>query len=84
MFADYIFYSKYFEKKHYYDDYDKTNKKIMEKYNVKIPRELQKYANFKDGEPEYLKYPLLYEIIDLVTEENINKSIDKILKGEYI
>ena len=82
LFTDYIFYSKYFTLMHYYEDYDITNKTIIKKYNVKLPEELKEYAKFTDGEPKYLKYNLLYEIIDLVTQNNIKENIEKVLKGE--
>lgn len=83
LFTDYIFYGKYFSRGHYYDDYDRTNKVIIEKYNVKVPKELEKFAKFVDEEPEHLKYHLIYEIIELSIENSIKENIEKILKGEY-
>lgn len=83
LFTDYIFYGKYFKKMHYFEDYDRTNKIIIEKYNVKVPQELEQYATFVNEEPQYLKYELLYEIIELVTQNTINENIKEILKGEY-
>lgn len=78
----YIFCEKYL---HYYGDYDKTNKRIIEKYDVKVPEELKEYAKFGKGVPEHLKYHLLYEIIDLAIENTINENIEKVLKrGVYI
>ena len=82
LFTDYIFYSKYFNLTHYYEEYDVTNKTIIEKYDVKVPKELEKYAKFVEGEPKYLKYPLLYKFIDEVTENKIEDNILKIKKGE--
>lgn len=83
LFTDYIFYGKYFPRRHYYKDYDRTNKVIIEKYNVKVPKELEQFASFIDEEPEYLKYNLIYEIIELSIENSIKENIEKILKGEY-
>ena len=83
LFTDYIFYGKYFARGHYYDDYDRTNKLIIEKYNVKVPKELEKFAKFADEEPEHLKYHLIYEIIELSIKNSIKENIEKILKGEY-
>ena len=83
LFTDYIFYGKYFEKRHYYKDYDRTNKVIIEKYNVKVPKELEQFAGFVDEEPEYLKYNLIYEIVELSIEKSIKDNIEKVLKGEY-
>jgi len=83
LFTDYIFYGKYFSRGHYYEDYDRTNKVVIEKYNVKVPKELEQYAKFVDGEPEHLKYHLIYEIMELSIENSIKENIEKILKGEY-
>ena len=83
LFTDYIFYGKYFSRGHYYEDYDRTNKVIIEKYNVKVPKELEQFAKFVDGEPKHLKYHLIYEIIELSIENSIKENIEKILKGEY-
>lgn len=82
LFTDYIFYAKYFDLTHYYEEYDITNKTIIEKYNVKVPEELKEYAKFVEGEPKYLKYHLLYKFIDEVTENKIEDNILKIKKGE--
>lgn len=83
LFTDYIFYGKYFSRGHYYEDYDRTNKVIIEKYNVKVPKELEEFAGFVDEEPKHLKYQLIYEIIDLSIKNSIQENIEKILKGEY-
>ena len=83
LFTDYIFYGKYFARGHYYEDYDRTNKIIIEKYNVKVPEELKEYAKFVKGEPTHLKYYLIYEIIELSIKNSIQENIEKVLKGEY-
>ena len=83
LFTDYIFYGQYFSRGHYYEDYDRTNKAIIEKYNVKIPKELEQFAKFVDEEPVYLKYHLIYEIIELSIQYSIKENLEKILKGEY-
>lgn len=82
LFTDYIFYAKYFNLTHYYEEYDVTNKIIIEKYKVKVPKELEQYAKFVEGEPKHLKYHLLYKLIDEVTENKIRDIILKIKKGE--
>ena len=82
LFTDYIFYAKYFNLTHYYEEYDVTNKTIIEKYKVKVPKELEQYAKFVEGEPKHLKYHLLYKLIDEVTENKIRDIILKIKKGE--
>lgn len=83
LFTDYIFYGKYFARGHYYNDYDRTNKVIIEKYNVKVPKELDQFVCFVEETPEYLKYHLIYEIIELSIKNSIKENIEKILKGEY-
>ena len=65
-----------------YDDYEKVNKYITEKYNVDLPKHLYKYGNYKKGKPEYLTYDFLDNFINEVIDKKIEDRI-KELKGEY-
>lgn len=74
-------YSKYFPNISLYDDYDKTNKYIKEKYKVKLPIKLRKYSRYIKGEPKYLTYNFLDEFIAEVTYKDIEHIIQEV-KGE--
>lgn len=82
LYADYLLYSKYYPDVNLYDDYEKVNKYITEKYNVDLPKHLYKYGNYKKGKPEYLTYDFLDNFINEVIDKKIEDRI-KELKGEY-
>ena len=52
LVTDYIFYNKIIDtfSKDIYHDYDVLNKYLIEKYSVKIPEIVEKYAHFIDDE----------------------------------
>lgn len=81
LYADYLMYLKYFPDVPLYDDYDKTNHYIEEKYQIQLPMNLEKYGKYKEGEPKYLTYDFLDYFIDEVTNKKIEDRI-KELKGE--
>ena len=87
LITDYLFYNHYFvvpKNIVFYEDYDKTNKFLIEKYNIALPDELCEYMNIVLGEPKYLKYDLLEMMIDEISDINIDKAIKTIIKDNYI
>ena len=82
LYADYLLYSKYYPDVNLYDDYEKVNQYITEKYNVDLPKHLYKYGNYKKGKPEYLTYDFLDNFINEVIDKKIEDRI-KELKGAY-
>ena len=52
LITDYLFYNKYLEKftKDIYNDYDILNKRLIEKYNVVLPVNIQNNVFYKEGE----------------------------------
>lgn len=88
LLTDYLFYNKYlnhikiFDKDIIYNDYDCTNQDIITKYNVYIPKEVEIYCNFIDGNPQILKTELLHKIIDEISSCNIYEIRDEILSGK--
>ena len=56
LITDYLFYNKYLEEftKDIYNDYDILNKKLIEKYNVVLPENIQNNVFYEDGETKIL------------------------------
>lgn len=76
LITDYLFYNYYLEKmskEHIYNDYDISNKNLIERYNVKLIKEIQDAVNFKDGEMQLLTYSLLYKMIDEISDLDLDK-----------
>lgn len=81
LVTDYLFYNyylDYLEKPQIYDDYDFTNKFLIDKYNVVLPKTVINKVFFKDGTPKILTLELAYKVIDEIsslTLEEIEKEI---------
>ena len=68
LLTDDLFYNKFLEQfsKEIYNDYDKINKALIEKYDLQVPNEIKEKVKFEDGSTQ---------ILDL---ENISKFIDTV------
>lgn len=81
LITDYLFYNKYLtkiSKPQIYDDYDFTNKDVIEKYNIIIPQNVKDKVFFKKGKPKLLSLELIYKLIEEVSNlnfEDIQKEI---------
>lgn len=77
LVTDYLFYNKYLKKwdKFIYDDYDKLNNKLIEKYRITIPKELLDVVKTKDGELTVLNEADIYKFIDAVGRINVRKML---------
>lgn len=87
LITDYLFYNYYFvvpKNVYFYDDYDRTNEFLIEKYNVVLSNELKKNMHKVNGEPEYLKYDKLEKMIDEISSLNLDDAVKSILSDEYI
>ena len=64
LITDYLFYNKYLEKfsKDIYNDYDILNKRLIEKYNVVLPENVQNNVFYKEGETKILTMELAIKI----------------------
>ena len=91
LLTDYYFYNIDFKNEvdeirnnndYFYNDYDATNKTLIEKYNLKIPQNLQKYMEFKDKKTKYLKENKLIEFIEKISNIDIKQQIYMINKQE--
>lgn len=83
MITDYLFYNKYLEKftKDIYNDYDILNKRLIEKYNVVLPENIQNNVFYEDGETKILTMELAIKIIDEISDLNLNAVEKEIRKN---
>ena len=81
LVTDYLFYNYYltsFSKPQIYDDYDMTNKFLISKYNVILPKIVENQVFFKKGCPKFLNLDLACKIIDEISSyelEEIKKEV---------
>ena len=83
LITDYLFYNKYLEKftKDIYNDYDILNKRLIEKYNVVLPENIQNNVFYEDGETKILTMELVIKIIDEISDLNLNAVEKEIRKN---
>ena len=84
LITDYLFYNYYldtFSKKDIYDDYDKSNKHLIEKYNVRVLDEVRDSVFFKYGEMKILNFPLIYKIIDEISSLKLEQVKKEVLEN---
>lgn len=83
LITDYLFYNKYLEKftKDIYNDYDILNKRLIEKYNVVLPENIQNNVFYEDGETKILIMELAIKIIDEISDLNLNAVEKEIRKN---
>ncbi len=86
LITDCIFYQKYFKNltTSLYNDYDVLNKTIIEKYNVKVLKEIEPYAKYKQGEPQILKEDKIYKFIEEVSNLKLEEVKLKVENNESI
>lgn len=79
LVTDYLFYNKFLKKWDFsiYEDYDKLNTRIVHKYGIIVPNEIQEIIKFKKGEPTLLKEKEIYHFIHSVGNIDIRKIIGK-------
>lgn len=76
LITDYLFYNYYITnigKEGLYNDYDLTNKEIINKYNVILLDNVKDKVFFKDGKPKILTLELAYKIIDEISSIDMEK-----------
>ena len=75
LLTDYLFYNHYIDTmtKDMYNDYDLLNKKLIEKYNVKLPEKVKSQVFYKDkGTLKILSFELVTKIIDEISSLDID------------
>ena len=95
LLVDRLFYNYYFDIKkikremnikisdYIYDDYDKLNKVLIEKYQVVLPLELQKYVKIKDGKTKILDLNIVEKMIEEISDLDLNVVIDELKQYKY-
>lgn len=76
LVTDYLFYNYYLDeikKPQIYNDYDMTNNPLIEKYKIALPDKVKEKVLFKRGTPQILTFSLACQIIDEVSELELEK-----------
>ena len=83
LLTDYLFYNRYIDhtSKDIYNDYDILNKRLIEKYNVKITKNIAKHASFKSGDLVIITEDLIDKLIRDISEMDIDEISSKIMKN---
>lgn len=84
LITDFLFYNHYLDrisKEILHNDYDLTNKDIINKYNVILPEYIKQYVFEKEGNPEILNFQLAMKIIDEISELDMDKIKQEIEEG---
>lgn len=68
LITDYLFYKEYLDgyKGNLYNDYNKLNKFLIEKYSVELPMEVQDEVEFEDGTSEIIDQDSICKFIEAV------------------
>jgi len=79
LVTDYLFYNRFLTKwdTAIYDDYDRLNSRLMKKYGIKLPEDVQKKVKFQTGEPIILNEDNLCKFINSVGKINIREIASK-------
>lgn len=79
LLTDYLFYNRFLENWNpdIYNDYDKLNTRIKEKYKILIPKEIESVVQFRTGKLNVLNERKLYSFIDCVGKINVREIIPK-------
>ena len=80
LITDYLFYNYYLgsipvegTKEILHNDYDITNRDLIEKYEIKLPDNIKDYVFKKEGIPQILTIDLAIKVIEEVSDLNIEE-----------
>ena len=85
LVTDYLFYNKFlniFFKKYIYNDYDILNKKLEEKFNVKIPLKVKENVHHSSGTTKILNLNDTIEFIKNTAKYDIPDIKKAVLEGD--
>ncbi len=79
LLTDYLFYNRFLTRwdSSIYNDYNKLNHTLIEKYDISIPKEIQQIVKFESGNTEILKRDKLYRFIDSVGKIDLRTILSK-------
>lgn len=68
LVTDYLFYNKFLKSfsPEIYEDYNKINERLIKKYNIDIPKEVEEKAKFEQGDLKVLDYDGVCKFINAV------------------
>lgn len=77
LIADYLFYNNFLDnwKPEIYDDYSILNRDLIERYSIKVPEEVKKDAEFKEGKLSILEYDSVIEFIETTAKIQLEEII---------
>lgn len=75
LVTDYLFYNKFLQSfsSEIYEDYNKINSDLIEKYNISIPKEIEEKIKFKEGIPSILDINRICKFIDAVGQVELER-----------
>lgn len=84
LVTDYIFYNKLLEcfSKDIYNDYDILNKKLQERFDVKIPENIKDNVFHKEGETKILELESTIKFIEEVSEYKLSYIKERVLEND--
>lgn len=92
LLTDYLFYNRFLKSwdSSLYTDYNKLNRKLIQKYGIVVPKEIRGIVKFEDGMPDMLDEQELYQFIESVGNINVRqivlqreRNIQNIIDQEY-
>lgn len=84
LVTDFIFYNKFLEcfSKDIYNDYDILNKRLQERFEVKLPDKVKASVFYKDGETKILNLESVTKFIEEVSTYKLDDIKDKVLEND--
>ncbi len=79
LLTDYLFYNKFLDRwdNVIYDDYNKLNYRLIQKYGIIVPDEVSETVNFIDGIPTLLDEEKLCTFIESVGKINVRQIVSQ-------
>ena len=84
LLTDHLFYNKFLDKwkPSIYDDYDKLNYDIIQKYGITIPERVKEKVKFADGKTKLIDKEELYKFIEMVGKIKVREIISRKEKND--
>ena len=84
LVTDYIFYNKFLVcfSKDIYNDYDILNKKLQEKFDVKIPENIKEKIFYKEGKTKILELESVIKFIEEVSDYKLSDIKESVFKND--
>lgn len=84
LVTDYLFYNKFIDyySKDIYNDYDILNKTLIEKFDVKLPENVQDKVFYKDGTTRILELDKTVHFINNVAKYKLDDIKQQVVNGD--